>query len=158
MYENYKYQYVELLIQVGQAQPQFTPQQYLRNRPMMSVDAFNNADISGTKSNVAMITPAMMEGMFATFYCTDSNYPLQASSTGTGDYNGQAWGYWHRDVPLVKMHCVSAGTNAYVRDPYLFNPLLIDFEQSYVYIDAAAQALITTGGVPVIALFGFGYK
>ncbi len=152
-----KYQYVELLIQPGQASVSFTPQQYLLNRQIYGCEVFNNGDFNQAQSSYDLVTPAMMAGMSLTFYCTDTQLPLQQIPNST-QYNGQGWGYWHRNVPLVAMHRVSSGSNSYVRDFYEMFGEFIDFEQSNVNISPTSQALITTGGVPVVVLFGISYK
>lgn len=152
-----KYQYVELLINLGTANPGFTPQQYLQNRQIYSMEAFNSDDVLGSRSQVAVASPDMLRGMFLNLYCTDTNLPIQAVPNSS-QYNGQGWGLWFKDVPLTALHRTSAGTNPYVRDLFQMYGEFIDFEQSYVNISPAAQALITTGGVPVVALFGVGYK
>jgi len=152
-----KYQYVELLINVGTANPGFTPQQYLQNRQIFSAEVFTSEDVNLSRSNVAIATPAMLEGMFLNLYCSDVQLPVQAIPN-SAQMAGQGWGLWFRDVPLMALHRVSAGTTPYVRDLFQMYGEYIDFEQSYVNITPTSQALITAGGVPVVALFGFGYK
>jgi hypothetical protein len=152
-----KYQYVELQVNVGTANPGFTPQQYLQNRQIYSFEVFSSADVNQARSNLFLATPAMLQGMFLNLYCTDVNLPLQAIPNSS-QYNGQGWGLWFRDVPLVGMHRVSTGSNSYVRDLFEMMGGLIDFEQSYINVTPATQALITTGGVPVVVLFGIGCK
>lgn len=152
-----KYQYVELQINVGQGNASFTPQQYLQNRQIFSLETFNIAEVNQARSNLFPVTAAMMAGLFLNLYCTDVNKPVQAIPN-SDQVSGQGWGLWHRDVPLAAMHRTSTGTNSYVRSLYEMYGELIDFEQSYVNISPATQALITTGGVPVVALFGVGYK
>lgn len=152
-----KHQYVELLIQPGQANPGFTPQQYLQNRQIYSIEAFNNDDIGESRSNNALISSGMMSGMFLNLYCTDANLPMQAIPNST-QFAGQGWGLWFRDIPLIEYHRVSSGSNSYVRDLYEMYGEFIDFEQSYVNIAPFAQTLISDGGVPVVALFTVGYK
>lgn len=149
-----KYQYVELLIGVGQGTVNFTPQQYLQNRQVYSMEVFNNADVPQARSNNNIATPAMIAGMFLNLYCNDANKPLQAIPN-SDQYNGQAFGQWFKDIPLVTLHRSITATNTYVRDLFELYGELIDFEQSYVNITPTAQALITT---PVVALFGVGYK
>lgn len=152
-----KFQYVELLIQSGQTNVSFTPQQFLQNRQIYSAETYNNADIPQARSNAVLATPAMMAGMFLNLYCTDVNLPMQAIPN-SDQFVGQGWGLWYRDVPLCELHRVSTGTNAYVRDLFQLYGTFIDFQQSYVNITPTAQALITSGGVNVVALFGIGYK
>src|ERR1700743_1186798 len=152
-----KYQYVELLINLGQANPGFTPQQYLQNRQIYSAEVFSSDDVNESRSNNALATPEMLAGMFLNLYCTDVELPLQ-TIPGSKQMTGQGWGLWFRDVPLTALHRVSSGTDAYVRDLFELYGEYIDFEQSYVNITPASQALISDGGVPVVALFGFGYK
>lgn len=154
-----KFQYVELLVNLGQANPGFTPQQYLQNRQIYSAESFNNIDVSQSRSNVAVATMAMMQGMFLNLYCTDTNLPMQAIP-GSSQMTGQGWGLWFRDIPVSSLHRSFNG-NANETSVYsifeMYGPF-IDFEQSYVNINATAQALITAGGVPVDVVFGFGYK
>lgn len=152
-----KYQYVSLLIQPGQLNPGFTPQQYLQNRQIYSCECFNSDDVNESRSNITVATPAMMAGMFLNLYCTDMNMPVQAIPNSS-QVSGQGWGLWFRDVPLAALHRVSSGTNAYVRDLFEFYGELIDFEQSYINITPTTAALITAGDEPVEILFGFGYK
>lgn len=152
-----KYQYVELLINVGQANPGFTPQQYLQNRQIFSMETFTQDDVPESRSNKDLVTPAMLAGMYLNLYCTDVNLPVQAIA-GSSQMSGQGWGLWFRDVPLIALHRVSQGTDAYVRDLFEMYGEYIDFEQSYINITPTAQALITDGGVAVVALFGVGYK
>lgn len=152
-----KYQYVELQIQPGQANPFFTPQQYLRNRQIFSAEVFTGSDLSGSRSDTVAATTGMIQGMFLNFYCTDVNLPVQAVPNSS-TVNGQGWGNWFRDVPLIRLHQVQNGTDPYVREPFELYGEQIDFEQSYLNIDATAQGLITDGGVPVSVIFGFGYK
>ena len=152
-----KYQYVELLINVGTANPGFTPQQYLQNRQIYSGEVFTSEDVNLSRSNVAIATPAMLEGMFLNMYCTDVNLPMQ-SIPNSSQLAGQGWGLWFRDVPLMAMHRIQAGATPFVEHLFEFYGELIDFEQSYVNITPTSQALIAAGGVPVVALFGFGYK
>lgn len=152
-----KYQYVELQINVGQGTANFTPQQYLQNRPIYGIEVFNGSDLNGSKTNVAVVTAAMMSGIFLNFYCTDVNLPQQAIPNST-QTNGQNFGLWFRDVPAVAFHRVSQGTNGYVRDFYGMYGPMIDFEQSYANISAATQALITTAAAPQVLILGVSYK
>jgi hypothetical protein len=155
-----KYQYVELLVQVGQANPGFTPQQYLKNRQIYSVEVFTSSDVSLSRSNIAVATPPMVEGMFLNLYCTDVGLPMQAVPNSS-QFTGQGWGLWFRDIPLISLHRMQ---NFNASEPatagILFEMFgeLIDFEQSYVNINTTAQALITAAGVPQTVIFGFGYK
>jgi hypothetical protein len=149
-----KYQYVELLINPGQANPGFTPQQYLQNRQIYSLEVFNASDINESRSNINIATAAMVEGMFLNLYCTDVNLAVQ-SIPGSTQVTGQGWGLWFRDVPCSALHRVQAGTNPYVRDLFEIGGNLIDFEQSYVNITPTSQALISS---PVVLLLGIGYK
>lgn len=152
-----KYQYVELQVNVGQGNASFTPQQYLQNRQVYSFEVFTSDDVNQARSNLLLATPAMVEGMFLNLYCSDVNKPVQAIPNSS-QVNGQGWGLWFRDVPLTALHRVSSGTDAYVRDLFEMYGETIDFEQSYINITPASQALITAGEVSVIVLFGIGYK
>jgi hypothetical protein len=157
-----KYQYVELQVNVGTANPNFTPQQYLKNRQVFAAEVFTSEDVNQSRSNLTLATPAMLQGMFLNLYCSDVNLPMQAIPNSS-QYNGQGWGLWFRDVPLTALHRtqsgpVATGITPNVRDIFEMYGELIDFEQSYVNITPTSQALITDGGVPVVVLFGFGYK
>jgi hypothetical protein len=149
-----KYQYVELLVQPGNANPSFTPQQYLQNRQIFSVEVFSGNDVNNSRSNIPLASMAMLQGMFLNLYCTDVNLPVQGIPN-SDQYNGQGWGLWFRDVPLVGAHRTHTGTDPYVRDLFELYGNFINFEQSYVNITSTSQALITN---PVIVLFGIGYK
>lgn len=149
-----KYQYVELQINPGQSMVSFTPQQYLQNRQIYSVEVFNGSDVNLSRSNLPIATAAMMSGMFGNFYAVDVNLGFQAIPNST-QLSGQGWGLWFRDVPLVAMHRIAGSTNAYVRDLFEMYGEIIDFEQSFVNISTTSQALIT---VPTVVLFGIGYK
>ena len=149
-----KYQYVELLINPGQLNPSFTPQQYLRARQIYSVDVFVVDEVNESRSNLPVATAAMIAGMFLNLYCTDVTLPVQAIPNSQ-QVNGQGWGLWHRDIPLNKIHPVQAGTNPFVRDVYELYGEIIDFEQSYVNITPTTAALIDA---PIVVVFGFGYK
>lgn len=149
-----KYQYVELQINVGQLNPNFTPQQYLQNRQTYGIESFNNGDINESRSNGSVVTPAMMAGMFLNLYCTDVNLPVSAIPNST-QVAGQGWGLWFRDVPVISLHRSISGTNTYVRDVFEMYGELIDWEQSYVNITPTTAALITT---PQVLLLGVLYK
>jgi hypothetical protein len=155
-----KYQYVELLVNPGQSNPGFTPQQYLQNRQIYSFEVFTDSDVSMSRSSNVVATPAMIEGMFLNLYCTDVQLPMQAIPN-SNQFAGQGWGLWFRDVPLIELHRMQ---NFNASEPATSGILFemfgefIDFEQSYVNINATAQALITAGGVPVNVIFGVGYK
>jgi len=149
-----KYQYVELLIQPGQLNPSFTPQQYLQNRQIYSVDIYTSTAVNEARSNNPVATAAMIAGMYLNLYCTDVALPVQAIPNST-QVSGQGWGLWHRDVPLVRLNQVASPTDTYVRDGYGFYGELIDFEQSYVNITPTSAALIESA---VVVVFGFGYK
>lgn len=141
-----KTQYLELLVQPGQASPQFTPQQYLQNKQCFSIETFSGADVTTSRTNYPIASVAILETAFLNLYCNDINLPMIGG-------NGQGWGLWVRDIPLVALHRVSNGTDPYVRDLFQLEGNLITWELSYVNL--TNPALIT---VPTVMLFNIGYK
>lgn len=141
-----KTQYVELLAQPGQAQIQFTPQTYLNNKKTLSLETYSSNDVTTSKSNYPIATPAIIKTCFLTLYCSDINQGYDSSG------NGKGMGQWIRGLPLWNLHRIQTGTDPYVKEIFELMGQIIVWEESF--LETTNTALIT---VPTVFLFNVGY-
>lgn len=144
--------YTELLLTPGNNMPSFNPEQFLQNRQIFSIEVFTALDVPTSIGNLPTATADMLSGMFLTLYCSDVNLPLQKAGDS---FNGQGFGHWIKNIPLLQLHRMNNQTDSYVRDLFQMYGEIIDLQQSSVYINAAAAALITTN---TVIPFNFGTK
>lgn len=141
-----KTQIVELIAQgvagTGNTQTnfQFTPQTYLQDKNIMSIETYSVDDIPKSPLGNTIVSTAQMQQCFITLYFED---PFKA---------GQA-GQFIQYFPLVSLHRVHTGTNPFVWDLTELQGQIITWEKSFVTLTTAFAN--TTN---LSFLFNVGYK
>lgn len=124
-----KTQLVELVV-VGvsggnqQTNLQFTPQTYLQDKRITSIETFTATDQTKSPSGNALVTGANMKLGFLTLYYMDPD------NTAVG---GQFMQY----RPLFAFHRLSNGTDPFEQDLFEFGRYNIIWEKSFVTLTAA---------------------
>jgi hypothetical protein len=141
-----KYQWVENIVN-GSASPgnqqrqlNFGPQNYLNNSRITSIEIFTQLDVPVTPQSNTTATYDQIAGSSLTLYMTD---PLS---------NTVNKGNWIFNTPLVILHRVDNNVDPFVRDLFLLNGPIIDWEKSYISL---STPLSNTTNVSF--LFNVGY-
>jgi hypothetical protein len=139
-----KLQLVELDVTVAQGTGnnyQFTPQTYLSGaipKLITSIETYCADEVSNSPLMVPLVTIEQLSTSYLTLYYRDL--------TGND-------GLWFRQIPLISLHRVSSGDNAYVRDLFRMDKQIIVWEKSFVETFPALG-----NGAPVSFIFSVGYE
>lgn len=128
----------------------FPNQDFLRQKYIISIEAFCVADIPVSSTGNALITVANMQNAFLTLYEQNPEAVDEQNIESSGQ------GQWDELIPLVTLHRLqTASPTPFVRDLPVFMPRVIQWEKSYVALANGTQLGNASG--PVSFLFQVGY-
>lgn len=142
---NKKTQWVELIVQGvsgGNTQNQinFTPQNYLNGMEVLSIETYSVNDVPLSPNQNALPTITQLKSAFLTLYMTDPDKPSDI-------------GQWVYNVPLITLHRVQNGTDAFTRELFRLSRSVISWEKSFISV---SPALSNTTNISF--LFNVGYQ
>lgn len=109
----------------------FPDQPQLRWAKLWYIETFCISDMTVTPSNHALVTYANMLKSYLILNCQD----LDSTPASGNNQNAKIpMGEYINYLPLVTMHRVQQGTNAFTRQLYFFNGMAIDWSKSKVFI------------------------
>src|ERR1700749_281063 len=147
---NVKTQVLELPVIAGTtlAQFKFPTQDFLRQKYIISIEAFSAVDVPFAPSGTAVITSANLKNAFLQLYGQNPEAVDAQGIKSSGD------GTWMDNIPLVAMHRTFNGTDPAVRDLYGMVPRTIIWEKSFVNL-ANGQTLGNDAAISFLFLVGY---
>lgn len=149
---NVKTQLVEIPIQTANSTAQqfkFPTQDFLREKFIISIEAYTVTDIPLSPIGNAVITAVNMQNAFLTLYGQNPEAKDGQGIPSSGE------GQWMEQIPLITLHRTQNATpDPFVRSLYGMAPRNIVWEKSFVQL-AAGQTLGNAD--PVSFLFLVGY-
>jgi hypothetical protein len=148
---NVKSQILELPVIAGTtlAQFKFPTQDFLRQKYIISIEAYNASDVPFAPSGNAVITAANLSNSFLQLYGQNPEAVDAQGIKSSGD------GQWMDNIPLVSLHRTINGTpSPYVRDLFGMVPRTIIWEKSFVNL-ANGQVLGNETAISYLFLIGY---
>ncbi len=90
----------------------FTDQPYLRDKPILSLETYSISDLSVSPQNNDVVTMAVLKTAYLTLYTTNPDNP-------------GSQGQWIQLQPMLDLHALQNGSDAFRREPFMLVGQLI---------------------------------
>lgn len=102
----------------------FTPQTYLANKKILSIEVFTGNDLTTSPLGNVVVPTANMKGCYLTLYTSNPDRDNDFSQ-------------WFQQRPLWSFHRVQNGTDPYVKELALIGGNIVSWEKSFVNVFTA---------------------